>query len=102
MAALLELQGATLRFGGLTAVNAVDLTIGEDELCGLIGPNGAGKTTVFNLITGVYPPSSGTLRFRGQALAGLRPHEITALGIARSGPGRPCCGAPRSRGRRRT
>lgn len=84
MAALLELQGATLRFGGLTAVNAVDLTIGEDELCGLIGPNGAGKTTVFNLITGVYPPSSGTLRFRGQSLAGLRPHEITALGIART------------------
>ncbi len=84
MAALLELQGATLRFGGLTAVNAVDLTIGEDELCGLIGPNGAGKTTVFNLITGVYPPSAGTLRFRGHDLAGLRPHEITALGIART------------------
>ena len=84
MAALLELQGATLRFGGLTAVNAVDLTIGEDELCGLIGPNGAGKTTVFNLITGVYPPSAGALRFRGRDLAGLRPDEITALGIART------------------
>ena len=84
MAALLELQGATLRFGGLTAVNAVDLTIGEDELCGLIGPNGAGKTTVFNLITGVYPPTSGALRFRGHDLAGLRPHQITALGIART------------------
>lgn len=84
MAALLELQGATLRFGGLTAVNAVDLTLGEDELCGLIGPNGAGKTTVFNLITGVYPPSAGALRFRGRDLAGLRPHEITALGIART------------------
>ncbi|MEY3608788.1 MAG: hypothetical protein RLZZ447_1576 [Verrucomicrobiota bacterium] len=84
MATLLELQGATLRFGGLTAVNAVDLKIGEDELCGLIGPNGAGKTTVFNLITGVYPPSSGTLRFRGSDLAGRRPHEITALGIART------------------
>jgi branched-chain amino acid transport system ATP-binding protein len=84
MAALLELQGATLRFGGLTAVKAVDLTLGEDELCGLIGPNGAGKTTVFNLITGVYPPSAGALRFRGRGLAGLRPHEITALGIART------------------
>ncbi|MFM9091224.1 MAG: ABC transporter ATP-binding protein [Verrucomicrobiota bacterium] len=84
MAALLELQGATLRFGGLTAVNAVDLTIGEGELCGLIGPNGAGKTTVFNLITGVYPPSAGALRFRGRELAGLRPHEITALGVART------------------
>lgn len=84
MPALLQLQGATLRFGGLTAVNAVDLTIGEDELCGLIGPNGAGKTTVFNLVTGVYPPSAGTLRFRGRDLAGLHPHEITALGIART------------------
>jgi len=84
MAALLELRGATLRFGGLSAVNAVDLAIGEDELCGLIGPNGAGKTTVFNLITGVYPPSAGALRFRGWDLAGLRPDEITALGIART------------------
>ena len=81
---LLRLDAATIRFGGLTAVSAVDFTIGENELCGLIGPNGAGKTTVFNLITGVYPPTSGTVSFCGRSLAGLRVNEIAALGIART------------------
>ena len=81
---LLRLDAATIRFGGLTAVSAVDFTIGENELCGLIGPTGAGKTTVFILITGVYPPTSGTVSFCGRSLAGLRVNEIAALGIART------------------
>jgi len=84
MATLLQLQQATIRFGGLTAVNAVDFAIGEGELCGLIGPNGAGKTTVFNLITGVYQPTDGTVSFRGRNLAGLKVHSIVELGIART------------------
>jgi len=84
MAALLELNQATIRFGGLTAVNAVDFSIGEGELCGLIGPNGAGKTTVFNLVTGVYQPTDGSVSFCGRDLAGLKVHSIVALGIART------------------
>ncbi len=83
-APLLQLEQATIRFGGLTAVSAVDFTVGEGELCGLIGPNGAGKTTVFNLITGVYQPTGGTVSFCGRPLAGLRVDEIVALGIART------------------
>jgi len=81
---LLRLESATLRFGGLTAVNAVDLTVGSGELVGLIGPNGAGKTTVFNLITGVYQPSEGKVRFAGADLAGLRVNAIVRRGIART------------------
>ena len=84
MAALLHLNQATIRFGGLTAVNAVDFSVNEGELCGLIGPNGAGKTTVFNLITGVYPPTDGTVSFAGKSIRGLRTDEIVALGIART------------------
>jgi len=72
MAELLRLEQATIRFGGLTAVNAVDFAVNEGELCGLIGPNGAGKTTVFNLITGVYAPTSGRITFAGRDLRGLR------------------------------
>src|SRR5258708_2943836 len=81
---LLQLQNCTIRFGGLTAVSALDLQIGEQELIGLIGPNGAGKTTVFNLITGVYQPTSGSIHFGGRALTGLAPYQITACGIART------------------
>jgi ABC-type branched-subunit amino acid transport system ATPase component len=81
---LLQLDQATIRFGGLTAVNAVDFVVNEGELCGLIGPNGAGKTTVFNLITGVYPPTDGTIAFAGRNLRGLRVDQIVALGIART------------------
>ncbi len=83
-APLLQLDHATIRFGGLTAVNAVDFTVGENELCGLIGPNGAGKTTVFNLITGVYQPTEGTVTFDGRSIAGKRVNEIVELGIART------------------
>lgn len=81
---MLQLDQATIRFGGLTAVNAVDLAVGDNELVGLIGPNGAGKTTVFNLMTGVYQPTDGAITFNGRPLAGLRVNEIVALGIART------------------
>ncbi|HEX3627789.1 MAG TPA: ABC transporter ATP-binding protein [Verrucomicrobiae bacterium] len=81
---LLRLDKTTIRFGGLTAVSSFDLEIGRNELVGLIGPNGAGKTTVFNLITGVYRPTAGGIFFDDQSLAGRRPHQITADGIART------------------
>jgi branched-chain amino acid transport system ATP-binding protein len=84
MAPLLQLDNVTIRFGGLTAVSAVSATVGEHELVGLIGPNGAGKTTVFNLITGVYQPTEGTIEFGGAPLGGRKPYEITASGIART------------------
>lgn len=82
--ALLELDACSLRFGGLTAVDQLTASVDEHSLTGLIGPNGAGKTSVFNLITGVYQPTSGELRFAGQSLAGRRPFQITRLGIART------------------
>ncbi|HVU34041.1 MAG TPA: ABC transporter ATP-binding protein [Opitutaceae bacterium] len=81
---LLELDHVTIRFGGLTAVNAVDFVVHEGELCGLIGPNGAGKTTVFNLVTGVYQPTDGVVRFAGEPLAGLSVDAIVGRGIART------------------
>ncbi|MBE7539145.1 MAG: ABC transporter ATP-binding protein [Opitutaceae bacterium] len=81
---LLRLNHVTLRFGGLTAVNNVDLRINHGELMGLIGPNGAGKTTIFNLITGVYQPSEGFVSFAGRSLAGLSVHSIAARGIGRT------------------
>ena len=83
-APLLQLDKVTIRFGGLTAVAEVDLQIGAGELVGLIGPNGAGKTTVFNLITGVYQPTSGAINFNSQPIAGLKPHQLAKLGIART------------------
>ena len=82
--ALLELDACSLRFGGLIAVDALSTLIEERSLVGLIGPNGAGKTSVFNLITGVYRPTAGEVRFAGQSLIGLRPYQITRLGIART------------------
>jgi len=82
--ALLEVRGLTKNFGGLSAVVELDFDLAEDEILGMIGPNGAGKTTVFNLITGIYPPTAGTIHFNGQNLLRLRPHRITELGIART------------------
>ena len=81
---LLALDRVTIRFGGLTAVSELSLTIGDRELVGLIGPNGAGKTTAFNLITGVYQPTEGRIEFAGRATSGLKPHQLTARGIART------------------
>jgi len=83
-APLLDAGNVTIRFGGLTAVDNFNLQIGLHELVGLIGPNGAGKTTVFNLLTGVYQPTEGSIRIAGTPTHGLKAHEITALGIART------------------
>jgi branched-chain amino acid transport system ATP-binding protein len=82
--ALLQVRGLTRSFGGLTALADLDFEVQEGEILGMIGPNGAGKTTVFNLITGIYPPTRGSIHFDGQSLVGLRPHRITELGIART------------------
>ncbi len=84
MPPILELDQVTIRFGGLTAVSEVSLALPNDALFGLIGPNGAGKTTAFNLITGVYQPTEGAIRFNQQPTAGLKPHQLAARGIART------------------
>lgn len=81
---LLQLDHVTVQFGGLKAVSEVSLNIEERQLMGLIGPNGAGKTTIFNLITGVYRPTSGQIMFDGKSVAGRKPYQITARGIART------------------
>lgn len=81
---LLSLNQATIRFGGLTAVNSVSFDIHKGDLFGLIGPNGAGKTTCFNLITGVYKPTSGNIFFKGKEIAGLPPNKIAQAGICRT------------------
>lgn len=81
---ILQLDQATIRFGGLIAVNEVTFALEKGDLFGLIGPNGAGKTTCFNLITGVYKPTSGFIKFNGTSIAGLPPHRIADLGICRT------------------
>jgi len=84
MAPILEARGVTKRFGGLVAVNNIDFVIEQGSISGLIGPNGAGKTTFFNMITGLYAPTSGDLIFDGVLTNGLKPHQVTALGIGRT------------------
>ncbi|CAM3745828.1 ABC transporter ATP-binding protein [Streptomyces albus] len=81
--AVLEASGVTMRFGGLTAVRDVDLTVRAGEIVGLIGPNGAGKTTFFNCLTGLYIPTEGTVRYKGTVLP-HRSHLVTQAGIART------------------
>ncbi len=81
---LIEICDLNKNFGGLKAVRNFEVKIKEGELVGLIGPNGAGKTTVFNLITGIYPASSGSICFAGTELVGLPPFDITQMGIART------------------
>jgi branched-chain amino acid transport system ATP-binding protein len=84
MTALLQVQGVVRRFGGVTAVNQLDLTFGDGELLSVIGPNGAGKTTLFNLITGHDAPDAGRIVFNGRDIAGMPPERIAALGLART------------------
>ena len=81
---VLEVRGLGIDFGGLTAVNELDLTIYNEEIYGLIGPNGAGKTTVFNMLTKVYQPTRGTIRLCGQDMARLNPVQANKAGVART------------------
>ncbi|OIQ79295.1 lipopolysaccharide export system ATP-binding protein LptB [mine drainage metagenome] len=73
-----------MRFGGVTALSAVDISVQKGEIAALIGPNGAGKTTVFNIVTGVYQPTEGDVLFKGKSIAGRKRSEITRLGLART------------------
>lgn len=83
-APLLEVRELTLRFGGIQALGGVDLRVTEGETLAVIGPNGSGKTSLFNCITGLYRPTSGSIALRGESLAGLSPDRVTARGIART------------------
>jgi branched-chain amino acid transport system ATP-binding protein len=84
MPPVLEVEGVTVRFGGLEALHEFSLEIGEWEIVGLIGPNGAGKTTAFNCITGAQRPDRGTVRYRGRDVTRLAPHRRVALGLGRT------------------
>src|SRR5262249_36909909 len=84
MPSILSARQVTKRFGGLAAVNNVDFALEEKSISSLIGPNGAGKTTFFNMLAGLYVPTSGEIRFDGTPLVGLKPHTITRLGVART------------------
>jgi branched-chain amino acid transport system ATP-binding protein len=81
---LLEIQDLKKYFGGVHAVDGVDLTVEEGEIVSVIGPNGAGKTTLFNIVTGFYDPDSGTILFDGDSIAGFKPNQITRAGISRT------------------
>ena len=81
---ILKLQNVTMQFGGVVALNDVSFEIKKQEILGLIGPNGAGKTTVFNVITGVYSPTEGDIKYKGQSIVGMKRHHVTKLGIART------------------
>jgi len=81
---VLQTDKATIRFGGLCAVNELDMTVKDGEIFGLIGPNGAGKTTIFNLLTGVYQPTSGSIYINGERINGLRPYQIASRGVSRT------------------
>ncbi len=81
---LLEVKGLTINFGGLIAVNNLDIEVNQGEAIGLIGPNGAGKTSAFNLISGVYKPTQGQVTFNGENITGLPPYEVNRKGIGRT------------------
>src|SRR5207302_10936206 len=81
---LLVAVEVTKRFGGLTAVDRVSFEVERGKVFALIGPNGAGKTTMFNCVTGLFPPTSGSIVFKGREIAGAKPHEVARLGIART------------------
>jgi len=81
---MLEINGLNKAFGGLQVIKDLDIKVSEGEIVSLIGPNGAGKSTVLNLITGIYPPDGGDIRFNGRSVVGHQSHDITAMGIART------------------
>lgn len=82
--ALLEINNLTIKFGGLTAVSDFNLSLEQGELVAVIGPNGAGKTTLFNMVTGIYKPTTGDITLEGASLIGLKPHQFAKKGIART------------------
>jgi branched-chain amino acid transport system ATP-binding protein len=82
--ALFEIRGLTRDFGGVRAIDGLDLNVDDGEIVSVIGPNGAGKTTLFNLVTGMIPAGQGDIRFEGRSIVGLRPSQILELGIART------------------
>ncbi len=82
--AILQVSGLTKRYGGLTAVDGVDFSVGRGELVGLIGPNGAGKTTLFNLLMGLTPPSRGEILLEGHRINGLKPHQVCRRGMVKT------------------
>ena len=82
--ALLEVRDVVMRFGGVTAVGGVSFSVEERQICGLIGPNGAGKTTLFNIISGIYRPSEGSVTFAGTNTTGLPRHAMAPLGLGRT------------------
>ena len=81
---LLAVEGVTVRFGGVTALDGVSFRVGRGKICGVIGPNGAGKTTLFNCISRLYQPSAGDILFEGQAISGVARHRLAKLGVART------------------
>ena len=84
MEELLKVNNVSMVFGGLRAVSNFSMEINKGELIGLIGPNGAGKTTAFNMLTGVYEPTEGTITFEGNLVNGKKPYQVTAMGMART------------------
>ena len=84
MTPVLEVRGLRVQFGGLAALQGLDLEVEEGRITSVIGPNGAGKTTLFNVVSGIYEPNEGEILFRGQPIHGLAPHQITKIGIART------------------
>jgi len=84
MAALIEVEAVTKRFGGFVAVDHCSLSVAEGSITGLIGPNGAGKSTLFNMVAGAYAPTSGTIRFAGEDVTGFAPHQLFARGLLRT------------------
>lgn len=83
-ARLLECRGLTRRFGGVVALNSLDVEVNAGEVLSLIGPNGAGKTTAFNVVTGLFPPTAGSVSFEGRSIVGLKPSAVTSRGITRT------------------
>jgi branched-chain amino acid transport system ATP-binding protein len=84
VSAVLEVEDVVVRFGGIVALDGATFTIDDGQICGLIGPNGAGKTTLFNVVSGIYQPDDGRVRFAGADVLALRPHQVAGVGIGRT------------------